>query len=60
MYPELDKGQTTHKLYVGLPLWEDLTDCVVKPMRALITDIDTSNILKGVSGPFWVTHTYSS
>jgi hypothetical protein len=59
-YPESDKGRTTHNLYGGLPLWGDLTDCVVKPMRALITDYDTSDILKGVSGPSWVRHTYSS
>jgi hypothetical protein len=31
---------------------------VVKPMRALITDSDTSDLLKGVSGPSWVRHTY--
>jgi hypothetical protein len=59
-YPESDKGRTTHNLYGGLPLWGDLTDCVVKPMRALIIDSDTSNILKGVSGPSWARHTYSS
>jgi hypothetical protein len=59
-YPESDKGQTTHNLYGGLPLQRDLTDCVVKPMRDLIIDSDTSNILKGVSIPSWVRHTYSS
>ena len=59
-YPKLDKGWTTHNLYGGLPLRGDLTDCVVKPTRALITDSDTYNILKGVSGPSWARHTYSS
>jgi hypothetical protein len=59
-YPKSDKGQKTHNLYGGLPLREDLTDCIVKPTRALITDYDTSNLLKGVSGPSWVRHTYSS
>ena len=37
-----------------------MTDYVVNPMRALITDSDTSNLLKGVSGPSWARHTYSS
>jgi hypothetical protein len=60
MYPESDKGRTTHNLYGGLPLWGDLTDCTVKSRRALIIDFDTSNILKGVAGPSWVRHTYSS
>jgi hypothetical protein len=36
------------------------TDYVVKPMKAFITDYYTSNILKGVSGPSWVRHTYYS
>jgi hypothetical protein len=59
-YPESDKGQTTHNLYGGFPLQGDLTDYVVNPTRALITDSDTSNLLKGVTGPSWVRHTYSS
>jgi hypothetical protein len=59
-YPESDKGQTTHNLYGGLPLQGDLTDCVVNPTRALITDSDTSDLLKGVSGPSWARHTYFS
>jgi hypothetical protein len=59
-YPELDKGWKTHNLYGGLPLQGDLTYFVVNPIRALITDYDTSNILKGLSGPSWVRHTYSS
>jgi hypothetical protein len=58
-YPESDKGRTTHNLYVGLPLRGDLTDCIIKPTRALIIDSDTPNILKGVSGPSWMRHTYS-
>jgi predicted Ser/Thr protein kinase len=33
---------------------------VVNPTRVLIIDYDTSDILKGVSGPTWVRHTYSS
>jgi hypothetical protein len=57
-YPESDKGRTTHRLYGGLPLWGDLTDYNVNPMGDLITDSD--NILKGVSSPSWVSHTYSS
>ena len=59
-YPELDKGQTTHILYGGLPLRGDLTECTVNPTRGLITDYDTSNILKGVLGLSWERHTYSS
>jgi hypothetical protein len=59
-YPELDNGWTSHNLYGGLPLWGDLIEYVVNPTRALINDYDTSNILKGVSGPSWVRHTYSS
>jgi hypothetical protein len=59
-YHESAKGQTTHNLYGGLPLWGDLIGYVVKPMRDLITDFDTSNILKGVLGPSWAIHTYSS
>jgi hypothetical protein len=59
-YPESDKGWTTHNLYGGLPLRGDLTNYAVKPMRALITDYDTSNLLKGVSGPSWGRHNYSS
>ena len=38
----------------------DLTNYVAKPMRDLIIDYDTSNILKGFSGPSWERHTYSS
>jgi hypothetical protein len=49
-----------HNLYGGLPLRGDMTDCTVKPTRALINDSNTSNILKGVSGPSLVRHTYSS
>jgi hypothetical protein len=60
MYPESDKGQTPNILYGGLPLRGDLTDYVLKPTRALITNSDTSYILKGVSGLSWVRHTYSS
>jgi len=37
-----------------------LTDFPIKNMRALITNSNTSNILKGVSGPSWERHTYSS
>jgi hypothetical protein len=59
-YPMSDKGWTTHNLYGGLPLWGDLTDYLVKPTRALITDSDTSNLLKGVSSPSWERHTYFS
>jgi hypothetical protein len=59
-YPGSDTGQKTHNLYRGLPLRGDLTDCTVKPMRALITDFDTSDILEGVSGPSWAWHTYFS
>ena len=59
-YPESDKGWKTHNLYEGLHLQGDLTDYIVKPTRDIITDYDTSNILKGVSGPSWSRHTYSS
>ena len=59
-YPESDNGKKTHNLYGGLPLWGDLVDCVVNPMRALINDSYTYDIFKGVSGPSWVMHTYSS
>jgi hypothetical protein len=38
----------------------DLTDYVVNPTRALINDFDTYDLLKGVSRPSWVRHTYSS
>jgi hypothetical protein len=59
-YPKSDKGRTSINIYGGLPLQGDLTDCVFNPMRALITDYDTLDILKGVSGPSWVRHTYYS
>jgi hypothetical protein len=59
-YPESDKVRTTHNLYGELPLWGDLTDGIVKTTRVLIIDFDTSNILKGLSGPSWVRNTYSS
>jgi hypothetical protein len=38
----------------------NLTDYVVKPTRDLITDSNTSNILKGVLGPSWERHTHFS
>jgi hypothetical protein len=56
-YLESYKGQTTYNLYGGLPLWGDLTDCDVNPMRGLITNSDTSNSLKGFSGLSWVRNT---
>jgi hypothetical protein len=59
-YLESNKGRTTHNLYGGLPLRGDLTDCIIKPTRALITNYDTSELLKGVSAPSWERHTYSS
>jgi hypothetical protein len=59
-YHESYKGRTTHNLYGGLPLRGDLTDYVVELRRALTTDYDTSNILKGFSSPSWVRNTYSS
>jgi hypothetical protein len=59
-YPMSDTGRTAHNLYGGLSLWGDLTNCDIKPTRALITDSDTSDLLKGVSGPSWARHTYFS
>jgi hypothetical protein len=33
---------------------------VFNPMRALIIDSDTSDLLNGVAGPSWARHTYFS
>jgi hypothetical protein len=59
-YLESDKGETTHNFYGGLPLGGGMTDCIVNPMRALIIDYHTYDLLKGVSGLSWVRHTYFS
>jgi hypothetical protein len=45
------------------PLWRITSPggsnlLVVKTMRALLTNFDTSAILQGISGPSWVRHTY--
>jgi hypothetical protein len=59
-YPESDKGRITYNLYGGFLLRGDLIDCIVKPTRAFITDYDTFDVLKGVSDPSCVRHTYFS